>query len=42
LSGPGRVGAAIADDYHAADRKLDDTRRWMDERNAELRRRFGR
>jgi hypothetical protein len=37
-----RSGAVIADDYHAAHQKLDETRRWIEDRNADLRRRFGR
>ena len=37
-----RAGSATAEDYHDAHRKLEDTRRWIEDRNADLRRRFGR
>jgi hypothetical protein len=42
VGGARRTGAAIADEFHVAHQKLDDTRRWMEDRNADLRRRFGR
>jgi hypothetical protein len=36
------AGDAIHDDLDAGRQKLEDTRRWVEQRNADLRRRFGR